>query len=559
MIEYEAGSLGIFFAFSLRGSVLPKSFGFAVVCAALTVFLHWILSETGQKDSFDIGSKGTTVVSMFTFVLGFLLVFRTQQAYSRWWEGGSLLQELRGEWFNAYSCLLAFGNTAPEKKMEVQKFNHQLARMVSMLHGASLAQVCSMNVKQFEVLDLEDFDVDSLAFLDTTWDSTEVALQWVQRLIGEADERKTIKVAPPILSRVYNQLGSGIVKLSRARKIAKFPIPFPFAQMVTIMLLTHWIMAAIVCATSIESRVWSGVLSFAVVISFWSMNYIALELEDPFGDDANDLPLLDMQSDLNSSLCALLAAPAMAPPDFDFNSAYHGELNIKVVDFNKRLHKSAVAIYEQRPKDAFQQAERRKAKKDGSYNGLQTPCARPRPTEPPPPQLIAASAPSTPACSPSQAPKGTDLFHVNSGTLVSPTAIEHLRVCKAMEQQLSRAVELLERNGSHLERSVAQLQRNGSQLERNGSQLRKNCETQTVLYQLHCDFWGLLTNVFQRIPPHTPQRTPFDQSSLGPESARGAKSELQPILADQGCTGSSSFSEYVAVDVHPVEGSFSIY
>merc|ERR1711865_503002 len=108
---------------------------------------------------------------------------------------------------------------------------------------------------------------DSLEFMQDAHDRCEIVLQWIQRLIVEANAAETIKVAPPILSRVYNQLGNGIVNLNNARKITDFPIPFPLAQMVTFML----------------------------VFAFWSINYIAVELEMPFGDDTNDLPLSEMQ------------------------------------------------------------------------------------------------------------------------------------------------------------------------------------------------------------------------------------------------------------------------
>ena len=35
--------------------------------------------------------------------------FRSRIAYNRWWEGGTLLQQTRGEWFNGYSSLIAWG------------------------------------------------------------------------------------------------------------------------------------------------------------------------------------------------------------------------------------------------------------------------------------------------------------------------------------------------------------------------------------------------------------------------------------------------------------------
>merc|ERR1719359_2043158 len=109
------------------------------------------------------------------------------------------------------------------------------------------------------------------------------------------------------------------------------------------MLMAHWVLASVVCATSIESPAWASFLSFSVVISFWSLNFIALELEDPFGDDANDLPMKDMQTDLNLSLKELLTPQALKAPKFQFNRAYH-ELAIRQsVDF-KDLHDSIKEI-----------------------------------------------------------------------------------------------------------------------------------------------------------------------------------------------------------------------
>lgn len=42
----------------------------------------------------------------FSTVLMALLMFRSKIAYDRWWEGGTLLQKTRGEWFNAFSSLM---------------------------------------------------------------------------------------------------------------------------------------------------------------------------------------------------------------------------------------------------------------------------------------------------------------------------------------------------------------------------------------------------------------------------------------------------------------------
>lgn len=59
------------------------------------------------------------------------------------------------------------------------------------------------------------------------------------------------------------------------------------------------------------------VLNFA----FWSINYIAGELEQPFGDDPNDLPMAELQMNFNSSLCVLFDEQAVQPPAFEFENS----------------------------------------------------------------------------------------------------------------------------------------------------------------------------------------------------------------------------------------------
>jgi len=253
MIRYDPGVWGISFAFQLEGSVFPKSLVWAVPCSVTSVILHVIFNNNPTVfHQVGAGDVGASVLTGFTFILGFLVVFRSQQAYSRWWEGGTLLQQLRGEWFNAYSSLLAFGNQAPEKCEEVLAFQHRLARLFSLLYFTAIQQVSTMKEQNYELIDIEDFDSDSMNYMMQAPDRCEVCLQWIQRLISEADEAKILKVAPPILSRVYNQLGNGIVNLNNARKITDFPIPFPLAQMITFMLLFHWFITAFICAASVE-------------------------------------------------------------------------------------------------------------------------------------------------------------------------------------------------------------------------------------------------------------------------------------------------------------------
>jgi len=296
----------------------------ALPCGVTSAILHVILhQDSNLSEQVGAGDVGASVLAGFTFILGFLVVFRSQQAYSRWWEGGTLLQQLRGEWFNAFSSLVAFCNNDRGKEDAVLEFQHQLARLHSLLYYSAIRSVSTMKDQDYELIDVSDFDGENMRYmLYDSNDGCEVCLQWIQRLIGDANEQQILKVAPPILSRVYNQLGNGIVMLNNARKIKEFPIPFPLAQMITFMMLIHWVITALVCAASVERFYWAGILSFIVTFSFWGITYIAVELEQPFGDDANDLPLHDMQKDMNASLQSLLDVRAHRAPKYTFKKGH---------------------------------------------------------------------------------------------------------------------------------------------------------------------------------------------------------------------------------------------
>lgn len=324
---------------SCRGSVFPKAMVWAVPCSVIAGLLHWFLHGDGNgnaKEVVGIDSTAAGVYGGFTFILGFLVVFRSQQAYNRWWEGGTLLRQLRGEWFNAFSSLMAFSNAAPEKRADVMKFQQQLSRLFSLLHGCALCQVSHMSSNQFEMLNLEGFGAESLEFLQSCPDKCEIALQWIQRLIVESEQQTLLKIAPPILSRVFNELGNGIVNLNNATKIKDFLIPFPLAQMIMVMLCFHSLFTPLVCAATVNTSLWASLLSFVVIFSYWSVLYIALELEMPFGDDENDLPLQDMAMDLNLSLQAMMQPLASKVPEYVYKPEVD-DLSTVMVDLDANI------------------------------------------------------------------------------------------------------------------------------------------------------------------------------------------------------------------------------
>lgn len=326
MIDYDAGYWGIAFVFQKRGSVFQKAFWWALPCAAVTVALCFALP--GALDVENFNKLWTT----YTGILGFLVVFRNNLAYGRFWEGITLACEMRGEWLNAVSSLLAFTCRKDEKRQSVGEFQHLVVRLMSLLHCAALQTVACVEDDQFEVITPHGMEVAHLKFLAEQPDRCEVLLQWIQRAIVDASSAGIIEVAPPILSRVYQELGRGHVKLQNLRKLKEVPFPFPYAQTTTTMMLFHWLVTPLISSQLVENAVLAGLISFSVVFALWSLSYIALELEQPFGEDANDVPVEEMQKDLNRSLVCLLDERVQSPPKFFYDPALHGMMKMRKSD-----------------------------------------------------------------------------------------------------------------------------------------------------------------------------------------------------------------------------------
>jgi len=316
MIRYTTGGCiqPVAHIFTMQGSVVPKAAGWAFCSGCAAVFVNLMYFD---EDNAEMMKRVATVWFSFSFLLSFLVVFRTQSAYNRYWEGASTLHSVKGDFVNAASCMFAFCSVDPAKKAEVRHFQHLIVRLLSLLHCSGLQSVASMNDEAFDVFELESFSVESIQHLnDNREDKTLIVLQWLQKTAVSNIHSGVLQIAPPIASRIFQQLGQGVMQLSAAQKIANIPFPFPYTQMVTLLLCGSTVVTPIITGLMIPQARWAGALSFVGIFGFWAINYIAAEIEMPFGDDKNDLPISDMQEDFNKSLMVLFLPLTQAPPPF---------------------------------------------------------------------------------------------------------------------------------------------------------------------------------------------------------------------------------------------------
>eukprot|EP00439_Symbiodinium_sp_Y106_P085765 s101_g29.t2 len=304
-----------------RGSVIPKALVWSIPASILTILMH-VYWGTAKGDLNEEIQGIETIWRGFTFVLGFLIVFRSNQAYSRFWESVTLLHQTTGEWMSAYSNLLAFCSEEPAKQKDVQEFQAFLSKLMSLLYCSALQHMCELEDDTLEVLDLGGLSRSSLQHLRDSPDRTELVLLWIERLILHADKSKVIDVSAPILSRAFQELSRGMVTVSNMRKI-HIPFPFPYSQHLVCVLIFYTILTPIVASQAILKPWWAGVMVFVVCTSYWTLLYIAQEIDQPFGDDANDLPIREMQHEFNAKLSYFAHPLSYSVPGFRPDSSQH--------------------------------------------------------------------------------------------------------------------------------------------------------------------------------------------------------------------------------------------
>lgn len=126
------------------------------------------------------------------------------------------------------------------------------------------------------------------------------------------------KVGPPIVSRIIQFMSDGMLGYNQARKIMFTPFPFPHAQLSAFFVL---IMALAIpfLMNQYANETWLGcVLTFLTVTCLSGLHEVAREMENPFRNAPNDVPLCTLLAFYNEALYTMFAG---YHPDSYWNEA----------------------------------------------------------------------------------------------------------------------------------------------------------------------------------------------------------------------------------------------
>jgi len=303
-------------------------------------------------------------VQIFSLVLGYVLVFRTNMALSRYFEGMESLQLMSSKWTDAALQFVAFSNTGclsqlnkgnPRTAQKILQSRKLVLHWLSLMHGLGMQRVSGRGVdyKAFNMTEFPSKDMvmksqldlmeeeaersthkrnsatvkisdtanmlpilghvteDEQNALEDCMDPVQVISHWVCQMIARMRMDGWIDAHPAIVSRIFQELSNGTLGYSQAVKVSLIPFPFPYAQMLAVLLIGFmFLFPMMVCYLNPKDKIFSPLLSFVGVLGLWSLNELAVELEMPFGDDENDLPLVELHDLYIKGLQTLFLANA---------------------------------------------------------------------------------------------------------------------------------------------------------------------------------------------------------------------------------------------------------
>lgn len=271
--------------FDIRGTLVREiavRVGMCVLWTVLVVVCH-----------FYVTPLGTSVVlhSLVGLALGLLLVFRTNASYDRYWEGrrlwGGIVNETRNLIRGASIHL-----SADEPLLR------SITRWTAVFPWAVMSTLRNETELGPALQQLSPGEAEAASH------SQHAALFVAQRLTACLQEARRRGLITDILQTSLDSNVQLLVDyLGGCERIRKTPLPFAYVVHLRRALIIY-------CFTLpfalVESFGWFTILDVLLVAyTFFGIEEIGVEIEGPFGNDANDLPLQDICETIHHNLYAL--------------------------------------------------------------------------------------------------------------------------------------------------------------------------------------------------------------------------------------------------------------
>lgn len=258
-----------------------------LIPAMLGVAAYTALVAYLEADVFHVEFKNSTIVhSLVGFVLSMLLVFRTNTAYDRWWEGrriwGGIVNNSRNL---ALKLSVLVDDAATRQRFRILITNQVMAMKWHLRKG-------------FNINDFQESERYPIAEFKRWQHMPNAIMQAIYREVEELHRSK--KINGEQLIYLNAELQSFTDHIGACERIQKTPIPYSYSMFLKKVIFLYIFTMPI--GFVVEFGYWAVVIIPLVFYIFASIEVLAEEIEDPFGQDTNDLPLNRMSNTVRDNL-----------------------------------------------------------------------------------------------------------------------------------------------------------------------------------------------------------------------------------------------------------------
>ena len=223
--------------------------------------------------------KLLAVYSLIGFVLSLLLVFRTNTAYDRWWEGRKKWGEMVNNTRNLATKIAVMIDDKPTRDY--------FARMIGN-YAYAVKEHLREGVK-FEELDLTD---EERITLENASHIPNIIDKWLYSKLYNLKQDGTISEQDFIVIDINLKALADI--LGACERIRNTPIPYSYSIFLKKFIFIY--VTTIPLALVGDFGYYSSIIAVFIFYVLVSMEILAEEIEDPFGLDDNDLPTDDLSA-----------------------------------------------------------------------------------------------------------------------------------------------------------------------------------------------------------------------------------------------------------------------
>jgi putative membrane protein len=279
--------------------LIPLMLGVSVYSGIVAYLeLHSILNDSTR----ELTKAISTIYSILGFTLSLLLVFRTNSAYDRWWDG----RKLWGELTNSCRSLTAHLNGILSVNLNTERT--VIANLLTSFPYTLQAHLKLERVPRdyFEALLNQHHSKETIIkYSESNHQPLSIFTDLVQyiQILNSNGHLKTQEIY-----HFKSELNKLIDVCGGCERIKNTPIPFSYSVFLKKFIFFYVMLFPIIYCVHMSFFIIPVTVFILYVLA--SIELIAEEIEDPFNGDPNDLPTLEMALNIGKNCRRILLAEA---------------------------------------------------------------------------------------------------------------------------------------------------------------------------------------------------------------------------------------------------------